>query len=77
MARFEPCHGKDKCRDDGTRCLTCGRDLDEIARLREAIDALATLAMDRAYENSEEFTDYVARKLLKSIGYLRNTLESA
>jgi hypothetical protein len=71
MARFEPCHGKDECRDDGTRCLTCGRDLDEIARLREAIDVLATLAMDRDYENSEEFADYVARKLVKTIRYTR------
>lgn len=75
MARFEPCHGKDACRDDGTRCLACGRDLEEIARLREAIDALATLALDRDYENREEFANYVARKLFKVIGHRRAQLE--
>lgn len=26
MARFNPCHGKTACRDDGVRCLTCGRE---------------------------------------------------
>lgn len=77
MARFEPCHGKDECRDDGVRCLTCGRDLDEIARLRDSIDALASLAIERDYANREEFAEYVARKLVKTIGYRRDRLGSA
>ena len=55
MARFEPCHGKNTCRDDGERCLTCGRELGEIARLRDAIDALANLAIGFGYDNSVEF----------------------
>ncbi|MBK1630633.1 hypothetical protein CKO31_07720 [Thiohalocapsa halophila] len=71
MARFEPCHGKDACRDDGERCLTCGRQLTEIARLREAIDALAGLAVDYRYDNTEEFANYVARKLFKTINHRR------
>ncbi|EGV32242.1 amidohydrolase 2 [Thiorhodococcus drewsii AZ1] len=74
MARFEPCHGKNACRDDGERCLTCGRGLDEIARLRNAIDALATLAIERDYDNSEEFATYVTRKLFKTINYRREQL---
>ncbi|MEA1053027.1 hypothetical protein U5801_24930 [Lamprobacter modestohalophilus] len=52
MPRFEPRHGKDACRDDGERCLTCGRPLSEIARLRASIDELASLALDADYENS-------------------------
>jgi hypothetical protein len=71
MARFEPCHGKDACRDDGERCLTCGRQLTEIARLREGIDALAGLALDCRYDNTEEFANYVARKLFKTINHRR------
>mgnify|MGYP006448354103 CR=1 FL=1 len=71
MSRFEPCHGKDACRDDGERCLTCGRPLSEIARLRVSIDELATLALDAGYENSEEYAAYVARKLLKTISHRR------
>lgn len=71
MARFEPCHGKDACRDDGERCLTCGRPLDEIARLRAGIDALATLALEAGYDNSEEYVQYITRKLCKTIDHRR------
>lgn len=71
MPRFEPCHGKEACRDDGERCLTCGRSLSEIARLRASIDELATLALDAAYDNTEEYAAYVARKLLKIINHRR------
>jgi len=71
MARFEPCHGKSACRENGERCLTCGRDLEEITRLRDALDALASLAIERDYANSEEFAAYVARKLFKTITYRR------
>jgi len=74
MARFEPCHGKDACRDDGERCLTCGRTLSEIARLRACIDELASLALDADYENSEDYSVYVARKLLKTIHHRREPL---
>ncbi|MCG6941144.1 MAG: hypothetical protein LJE69_07830 [Thiohalocapsa sp.] len=71
MARFQPCHGKNECRDDGERCVTCGRQLTEIARLRESIDALAALALDCDYENVEEYAGYVARKLFKTINHRR------
>ncbi|NEV63463.1 hypothetical protein [Thiorhodococcus minor] len=75
MARFQPCHGKDACRDNGERCLTCGRSLSEIARLRDALDALANLAIEHGYENSEEFASYVARKLSKTINHRREQLQ--
>ncbi|MFP4280645.1 MAG: hypothetical protein ACLFQI_11695 [Halochromatium sp.] len=74
MPHFEPCHGKDACRDDGERCLTCGRPLNEIARLRAAIDELASLALDADYENDEEYAAYVARKLVKTIRHRREQL---
>ncbi|MEA3642528.1 MAG: hypothetical protein VBE63_21680 [Lamprobacter sp.] len=71
MPRFEPCHGKDACRDDGERCLTCGRPLSEITRLRAGIDELASLALDANDENTEEYAAYVARKLLKTLHHRR------
>ena len=71
MARFQPCHGKSDCRDDGERCVACGRQLTEIARLRDAIDALASLALDHDYDNVEEYAGYVARKLFKTINHRR------
>lgn len=75
MARFEPCHGKNACRDNGERCLTCGRESSEIARLRACVDELANLALEHGYDNSEELAAYVARKLLKTIAHRREQLQ--
>lgn len=69
MSKFVPCQGKTACRDDGVRCLTCGRSLEEIQRLRQAMDQLATLALEFDYENPAEFSAYVARKLDKLIAH--------
>lgn len=69
MGNFIPCQGKTACRDDGTRCLTCGRKLEEIERLRKQLDQLSDLAIDYEYENIDEFSAYVVRKLQKKISY--------
>lgn len=66
---FVPCQGKTACRDDGERCLSCGRSLQEIAQLREQLDNLASLAIGYRYENVDEFADYIARKLPKMVAY--------
>ncbi len=58
VARFQPCQGKDACRDNGERCVTCGRSLEEIA-------------MDFGYDNVEEYAAYVARKLFKTVNHRR------
>ena len=71
MSQFKPCQGKTACRDDGERCLTCGRDFQEIEKLRSLMDGLATLAMEYEYENVDEYSAYVARKLGKTIAYRR------
>jgi hypothetical protein len=75
VARFEPCHGKNACRDNGERCLTCNRSSSEIARLRASVDELANLAIEHGYENTEEFATYVARKLFKTIAYRREQMQ--
>lgn len=71
MTAFTPCKGKTACRDDGQRCLTCGRGLDEITRLRDLIDGLAELAIQQDYDNVEEYAAYVAEKVGKKVRYLR------
>jgi len=71
MKRFVPCQGKTACRDDGERCLSCGRSFVEIHALREALDQLASLALEYDYQNSQEFSAYVARKLDKMIVHRR------
>jgi len=69
MSQFKPCQGKMACRDDGTRCLTCGRSLQEIIQLRDLMAQLADLAIDYDYENISEYSAYIAQKLEKSIAY--------
>jgi hypothetical protein len=71
MSQFTPCKGKSLCRDEGERCLTCGRTFAEITALREAIDQLATLAINYDYRNASDYSDYIARKLVKVIAHRR------
>jgi len=77
MATFRPCQGKNACRDNGVLCLTCGRKLGEIQTLRELMGQLSDLAVNYEYENVEEFTQYVARKLEKMITYRQQELLAA
>ena len=69
MGHFAPCQGKHACRDDGQRCLTCGRTLDEIARTRQLVEGLSDLAIAYGYENVEEFADYVAQRIRKKVAH--------
>lgn len=71
MTAFIPCKGKTACRDDGERCLTCGRSFDEIKRLRDLIDGLAELAIRQGYDNVEEFSAYAAEKVIKKVAHRR------
>jgi hypothetical protein len=71
MKQFTPCKGKTACRDDGEKCLVCGRGLREIEAARQLIDALAELAIAQDYENISEFAAYVAGKVEKKVRYRR------
>jgi hypothetical protein len=71
MSRFTPCKGKTACRDDGERCITCGRSFAEIERTRALIDALAEFALGQGYDNEEEFAAHVADKLVKKVRHRR------
>jgi hypothetical protein len=71
MANFTPCQGKNACRDNGVLCLTCGRKLSEVEHLRELLQKLTALALDYEYDNVEDYTEYVARKVAKMIEYRR------
>ena len=72
MSRFTPCQGKNACRDNGEICLTCGRKLTEIEKLRELMKEITTLAVEYEYENVDDFTQYIARKVSKMIDYQRS-----
>ena len=71
MSTFSPCKGKTACRDDGEKCLTCGRSFAEIEQTRNLIDALAEFVCVQGYDNVGEFSTYVADKLNKKVRYRR------
>jgi hypothetical protein len=71
MATFTPCQGKNACRDNGVLCLTCGRKLHEVEKLRELLQELSALAIDYNYDNVDDYAEYIARKVAKIIDYQR------
>ncbi len=71
MANFTPCQGKNACRDNGVLCLTCGRKLSEISKLRDLMSGLTDLAIDYNYENVDEYAEYIARKVVKMVEHRR------
>lgn len=73
MRQFNPCKGKDACRDDGERCLTCGRKLTEVARTVFLMNELSDFVIEQDYDNVDEFAAYIARKLLKKVKHRRET----
>jgi predicted Fe-S protein YdhL (DUF1289 family) len=71
MAIFKPCQGKTACRDNGEICLTCGRRLTEITQLRSLLKELTAFALEHDYENVDDFSQYLARKVQKMINHER------
>lgn len=68
---FVACKGKTACHENETRCLSCGRSLDEIYATRALVDALVNFAQTMGYQNSETFFDYVTAKASKKLQYLQ------
>jgi len=75
MNTFTPCKGKTACRDDGEKCLTCGRSFAEIEQTRSMIDALAEFVCAQEYDNVGEFAAYVAGKMEKKVKHRRETAD--
>ena len=74
MSTFNPCKGKTACRDDGEKCLTCGRSFAEIEQTRNLIDALAEFVCAQGYDNVGEFAAYVAGKVEKKVRHRREAM---
>ncbi|QTR47657.1 hypothetical protein J9253_06985 [Thiothrix litoralis] len=71
MRQFNHCKGKDACRDDSERCLTCGRKLTEVARTVFLMNELSDFVIEQDYDNVDEFAAYIARKLVKKVKHRR------
>jgi len=62
MSVFNKCRGKMFCRDNGEKCMVCGRSMHEIVKTHEMMGAMAALAQELDYDNFQEFLDYLAEK---------------
>ena len=64
---FKPCVNRNACNDDGERCRSCGRSLDEIVKTRELVDTVFSFIQELDYDNSDEFMGYLSRKIAKKL----------
>lgn len=61
--RFKPCINRTACTEDGERCRSCGRSHEEINAIRNITNQVADFILQREYSNSEEFLDYLVKKV--------------
>ena len=66
---FKSCINRNACNDDGERCRSCGRPLDEIVKTKAVVDTVFSFIQEMDYENSDEFMDYLSRKIAKKIAH--------
>lgn len=69
--QFKPCVSKTACTETGECCMSCGRPHWQINKTRQYIEDLSRLILEADYENVEEFTDYLAKKINKKVAYRR------
>lgn len=68
---FKPCINRNACNDDGVRCRSCGRSLDEIVKTKTLVDTLFSFIQEMDYDNSDEFMGYLSRKIAKKIAHTK------
>ena len=66
---FKPCINRNACNDDGVRCRSCGRTLDEIVKTKQLVDTVFSFIREMEYDNSDEFMVYLSRKIEKKIAH--------
>ena len=66
---FKPCINRNACNDDGVRCRSCGRSLDEIIQTKQVVDTVFNFIREMDYDNSDEFMAYLSRKIAKKINH--------
>ncbi len=67
MARFNPCKGRMRCLHLGGRCITCGRNQEEIMYTQQLVDQILGFIQAMEYENSDEFMEYLQKKIAKKL----------
>jgi len=65
MSHFRPCKDRSACTEDGATCKGCGRTHAEIFCTRDLVSGIVQFIENMNYDNSEEFMDYLKRKVIK------------
>ena len=63
MPQFVRCLGKAYCIDGANGCRSCGRSNSEIETIRLLVAQAAQFVMEQDYDNTSEFTSYLAEKI--------------
>ena len=56
-----------QCTEQGTHCEGCGRSHEEIAETKRLVGAIVSFAQKMDYDNSQDFTDFIAKSILKKL----------
>lgn len=64
---FKSCVSRGACTEDGDRCRACGRPHEEINAVRALTNQVSEFIQRMEYENSEEFLDYLVKKVGKKL----------
>lgn len=65
--QFKPCVSRTACTEDGERCRACGRSHEEVNAVRSITNQVTDFIRQMDYENSEEFLDYLKKKVGKKL----------
>ncbi|MFO7593850.1 MAG: DUF1289 domain-containing protein [Pseudomonadota bacterium] len=65
--QFKPCVSRTACTEGGERCRACGRTHEEINAVRSITNQVTDFIRQMDYENSEEFLDYLKKKIGKKL----------
>jgi len=65
--QFKTCVSRGACTEDGDRCRACGRPHEEVNAVRTLTNQVTEFIQQMNYENSEEFLDYLKKKVAKKL----------
>ena len=70
---FKSCVSRGACTEDGDRCRACGRTHEEINAVRTLTNQITAFIQEMDYENSEEFLDYLKKKVGKKLSMAKSS----
>jgi len=72
MRRFERCRGRTACLETDSGCERCGRSRAEIDATRALIAQAAAFVLEQGYDNTGEFSAYLAEMIDRKVRHARN-----